>query len=84
MTPEERSLRARMGGLAVAAKYDTREVTRPAREAFMARFLREVDPEGVLPDAERARRAEAAKRLHFQRLAWRSAKVRRARAGSQS
>ena len=77
MTPEERSLRARMGGYAVAAKYDTREVTRPGREAFMAGFEREVDPDGVLPEAERARRAEAAKSLHFRRLVWRSAKVRR-------
>jgi hypothetical protein len=68
-----------MGGYAVAAKYDTRETTRPARDAFMARFEREVDPDGLLPEAERQRRAEAAKRLHFQRLAWRSAKVRRAR-----
>jgi len=72
-----------MGGYAVAAKYDTRKTTQPARDAFMARFEREVDPEGVLPEAERQRRARAAKRLYFQRLAWRSAKARRAKvAGS--
>jgi hypothetical protein len=79
LTPEERSLRARMGGYAVSAKHDTREITKPAREAFMARFERQVDPDGVLPEAERQRRAEAAKKLHFQRMAWKSAKVRRAR-----
>jgi hypothetical protein len=72
-------MRARMGGYAVAAKYDTREVTSPARVAFMARFERQVDPDGVLPAAERKRRAEAAKKLHFQQLAWKSAKARRAR-----
>jgi hypothetical protein len=77
LTPAERSLRARMGGLAVAAKYDTKEVTKPAREAFLARFEREVDPDGSLPPAERARRAEAAKRLYFARLAMRSARARR-------
>ncbi len=49
LTPEERSVRARMGGYAVAAKYDTREITKPAREAFMARFEREVDPDGDTP-----------------------------------
>lgn len=77
LTPEQRSLRARMGGYAVAAKYDTKLLTKPARDAFMARFEREVDPECVLPEAERLRRAEAAKKLHFQKLAWKSAKKRR-------
>ena len=71
-----------MGGYAVAAKYDTREITKPAREAFMARFERQVDPDGVLPEAERLRRAAAAKTLHFQRMAWKSAKARRARSKS--
>ena len=64
LTPEQRSLRARMGGYAVAAKYDTREITKPAREGFLARFEREVDPDGMLSEAERLRRAEAAKREH--------------------
>ena len=79
MTPAERSLRARMGGLAVAAKYDVREVTAPARAAFLARFEREVDPEGVLAPAERQRRAEAAKKLYFSRLALKAAQARRQR-----
>jgi hypothetical protein len=77
LTPEQRSLRARMGSYALQAKYDMREHTKPAREAFMARFEREVDPDGVLSPAERMRRAEAAKTLHFQKLAWKSAKARR-------
>lgn len=46
---------------------------------LLARFEREVDPEGTLPPAERARRVEAAKKAHFQRLALRSAQVRSAR-----
>jgi hypothetical protein len=65
-----------MGGYALAAKYDSKETTKAARAAFMAKFEQEVDPEGVLPEAERQRRAEAAKKLHFQRLAWKSAKKR--------
>ncbi len=69
--------RARLGAFAQHARYDTRETTRAAREAFARRFEREVDPDGVLPEAERARRAEAAKRAHFQRMALRSAQARR-------
>jgi len=42
--------------------------TRPAREAFLKRFEREVDPEGELPPDERRRRAEHALRAHMLRL----------------
>lgn len=68
-----------MGGLAVAAKYDAREITKPARKAFLARFEREVDPEGVLEPAERKRRATAAMKLHMAQLSWRAATAKRAK-----
>lgn len=42
--------------------------TRPAREAFLKRFEREVDPDGKLPPDERRRRAEHALRAHMLRL----------------
>lgn len=70
------TLRGRIGGLALAAQRDPREYTAQARATFMGRFTREVDPDGVLPPVERARRAEAARRLYFQRLALASAKAR--------
>jgi len=57
-----RKLRARLGAFAQQAQHDTKETTRAAREAFNARFLDEVDPERVLPEEERLRRAEAARR----------------------
>lgn len=53
--------------------------TAPARAALMERFEREVDPDGTLPPDERARRAESKRKAHFQRLALKSAKARRAR-----
>lgn len=53
--------------------------TEKAREAFEARFERQVDPEGVLPPAERARRAEHARKAYFLGLALKSAKARRQR-----
>lgn len=77
LTPEERSLRARMGAYAQQAAHDTRETTAAARTTFLARFEREVDPDGTLPEGERLRRAEAARRLYFQRLAWKSARARK-------
>lgn len=46
--------------------------------AFLARFEREVDPDGTLDPAERQRRAESAKRSYFYELAARSAAARRA------
>jgi hypothetical protein len=42
--------------------------TRPARQAFLRRFEREVDPDGKLPPDERRRRAEHALRAHMLRL----------------
>jgi len=76
LTPEQRRQRARLGAYSQQAAYDTRETTRAARAAFNQRFLKQVDPDGVLPEAERARRAEAARRAYFAALALRSAIAR--------
>jgi hypothetical protein len=81
LSPEQRSMRARMGGLATAARHDSRELIRPARAAFDQKFLDEVDPDRSLPEDERNRRVAAARRLHFTKMAFRSAQVRKARAG---
>ena len=51
--------------------------TRAAREAFLSRFEREVDPDGSLPPDERRRRAQHALRAHMLRLAKRSVRARR-------
>jgi len=56
---------------------DRKKRTAPARDAFLARFEREVDPEGVLPVEERQQRAELAKRAYMLRLAKRSAQARK-------
>lgn len=45
----------------------------------MAKFEREVDPDGTLDPVERAIRAEHLRKAYFQRLALKSAKARRAR-----
>jgi len=55
--------------------------TEPARKALRSKFEREVDPQGVLPEAERRRRAEAARKAFYKRLALASVRARRKRAG---
>lgn len=83
MTPTvaERSLQARSAANHRWAHTDDRAAgTLPARLAFEARFEREVDPDGTLPPAERAKRAANARSAHFQRLALASARARRRRA----
>lgn len=73
----EASLRGRIGAHALHARYDARQTTAAARRAFLDRFDREVDPDGVLSLEERARRASHARKAHFARLALASAKSRR-------
>jgi hypothetical protein len=73
-------MRARLAAHAMHARHDSREVTTNARQAFVERFEREVDPDGVLSLGERQRRAEHAMRAHMTRLALRSARSRRTRA----
>lgn len=83
MNPSERILRARLGAYTLHSRYDTRETTAAARAAFMDRFEREVDPDGRLSVEERQRRAAAARKAYFTRLALRSAQVRRARSSKR-
>ena len=79
LTPSERSLRARLAAHALHAQYDSRELTRPGRDKFEQRFIDEVDPERMLPEAERQRRVDHARKAYFTRLAMKSAQARRAK-----
>jgi hypothetical protein len=74
VTPEQRALRSRIGGLTTASRHDPRTYTQPARDAFNSRFLEGIPAE--LPEPERLRRADAARRAHFARLAFKSARAR--------
>jgi len=76
VSPDERALISRMGAHALHSRHDSKAISQPARDAFMARFKRQVDPDGVLPPAERERRAAHAKKLYFTQLAFKSAKAR--------
>ena len=77
-TSGDATLRARLGAHTLHSRYDSRELTAPARAAFLAGFEQQVDPEGALPEAERLRRAQHARKAHFTRMALASARARRA------
>lgn len=51
--------------------------TAPANAALLARFERDVDPDGLLPPDERAVRVESARKAYFAGLALRSVASRR-------
>ena len=77
-TASERILRASIAAHTRWAHTPNRTAaTQPARDALMARFEREVDPDGTLAPQERAIRAENARKAYFQRLALKSARSRR-------
>lgn len=77
LTPEQRRQRGRIGAYVMHARHDPRATTAAARFAFNRRFLDMVDPRHELSDAERMRRAAAARKAHFTRLAYLSACRRR-------
>ena len=77
LTPAQRVLRAKLAAHASWANTADRTArTRPAADAFMARFEREVDPDGRLDPVERLQRAVSAKKAYFQRLALASSRAR--------
>lgn len=85
LTAGERKQRARLGGLATSARHYGSDQTAAARRGFLLRFINEVDPDRTLPEDERLRRAEAARRLYMARLAFSSARARsKSRCGRRS
>ncbi len=78
-SPALRALRARLAAFQMHARHDPRQTTAKARAAFLARFEREADPDGVLSPQERARRAAHLRSAYFARLALASARARRSK-----
>jgi hypothetical protein len=70
-------LLGRLGAHVQHSRHDPKITTIAGRAAFLGRFEREADPEGVLPPEERARRAGHLRKAYFTRLALKSAQARR-------
>lgn len=80
LTPKERSQRAAIASYTSWINTENRTArTQPGRDAMNRKFEDQVDPDRKLPAAERAKLVEAARKLHFHRLAFASAKARRLR-----
>jgi hypothetical protein len=80
LSPTERRIRARLGAFALHAQRDPHETTAAGRAAFLQKFLDEVDPNRELPETERLRRAESARKAYMAKLALASARARGAKA----
>ncbi|MGK3199592.1 hypothetical protein [Amycolatopsis sp. MEPSY49] len=77
MTPEQRSMAARVASYTRWAMCDDRtNATAPARRGFDDRWTKQVDPDGTLPHEERVKRAEALRKAHFVRMALLSSQAR--------
>lgn len=80
---ETRELVSRIGAHASwAATPDRTARTQAAREAFIIRFEKQVDPDEKLPAAERRERAEHARRAWLLSLSLKSKTARAARKAS--
>lgn len=89
MTPDElraaQSLGGRLGAYRRWSKVaDRAAALAPARDGFLAKLEREVDPDGVMTPKQRAAAAEAARRAHMAFVAQRSRQVRQARKKRQA
>ncbi len=84
LTAEQRRLRAQKAAHSAHAKYGGEHMTRNARRAFDVRFVDEVDPDRVLPIAERTDRANQARSAYFRGLALKSSQARSNRSAGKS
>lgn len=82
LTSSERTQRAKIAAhTSWANTVNPSARTANARKAMLDKFEIQVDPDGVLPAVERAKRAAHARKAYFAGLALKSAQARRRRAG---
>lgn len=58
----------RIGGTIRTARHDPQEFARAGQGGLLARFAAEIDPDGLLSDEERFKRAVRMRRAHMLRL----------------
>lgn len=65
-----------------AGERDRTQATSSARRGLEAKWLREIDPDGVLPAEEREQRIANLRKAHMSRMALASARARRSKRGA--
>jgi hypothetical protein len=79
LPPAERAAMASVGGLSRVIRYGSNAAVAAARSGFLAKFDREVDPDGTLDPEQRARLSALALKCHMKKMALaRTAKARKA------
>ena len=78
MTLDAKTARSRgkAGGLTTVARHGPDAIAARAREGLWRKFEREADPDGVLSQEERHRRALLVQRLFYTKLSLKSAAAR--------
>jgi hypothetical protein len=85
LTPAQRSMRASLAShTRWAGVSDRTEAMRPVLDGMLAKFAREVDPDGTLDPGERLKRAESAKKAYYKRLQLMSSRARARKRGGKS
>lgn len=84
LSPQDLSTRASLAAnTSWAFTADRSARTQAARDAFFAKLCAQVDPDGVLPEDERIRRAEYLRKAHMQRMSLARIKAQRLRAAAR-
>jgi hypothetical protein len=83
LTAAQRRLRAGIAGATRSSKQNA-DVGKTARAALFRRFENEVDPDGVLDEIERKRRAKAALRAHMLRMSFKASRARQAQRAAKA
>jgi hypothetical protein len=84
LTEQQRRSRARYAALIGWSKTpDKTARTQPMRDGFLARFERQVDPDGIYSPDQRAHMAEAARKAFYVRMGRQSGEARRAKAAKR-
>lgn len=79
LTPQQRSTRASIAAYSKVAQQGVAKVAQNVIDGQLKFYLRLVDPEGVLDEADRMQRAIAARRAHMRKASLASSRARQRR-----
>src|SRR5271154_6980552 len=81
LTPQQRKLRASKAGLTGWDNTVDRSArARHANAGLIAKWEREIDPDGTMDRQELARRVKTKQKLHMADMSWKAVQARRAKA----